>query len=116
MSDQVTVVVRHRIRGGERRTTRLSFPIPENMDPENGDSFLAAMVHHTAAVHAEQHFGEPDPRFLSALRIQVITGILERAAQGPHRLLAERVLRVLRLKDRQLLEQHASGPRGENVG
>jgi len=112
----VTIVVRHRV-GGAWRRTRESYPIPENIDAANVDDFLAAMVEHTAALHQQEHFGQPERALVDALRRQVLTGILNDALDGPGRRLAARALAVLALDDRQLLEAHAGGRRtGRNAG
>lgn len=108
----VTVVVHHRIGSGVRARTRLRFSIPENIDPANVDDYLAALVEHTAARHQLEQFGKPERELVHALRRQVITGILHESASGPGRRLAARILAVLRLNDRQLLEQFSSPRRG----
>lgn len=113
---KVHVVVRHRRSGHTPQTTRLSFDIPENIDPANMDSFIAATVHHTASAHAEEHFGVRDPLFMNAFRMQVITGLLERALNGHSSLLARRILRVLRLNDSDFLAQHSRTGWGEPRG
>jgi hypothetical protein len=111
------VVVRHRVGVGDINRTALTFPIPENIDPGNVDSFSAAMVEHTAAVHQEEHFGQPERALVEALRRQVLTGILNEALDGPGRRLAARALAILALDDRQLLQAHAGGRRvGRNGG
>lgn len=113
----VTVTVRHRVGSGPRRTTRLEFTVPENIDPGHVDDFFAAMVEHAAARHQEQHFRQPDRPLVDALRRQVLTGILRAAADGPGRRLAARLLTVLQLSDRQLLQAHATPRRtGPNSG
>lgn len=116
MPDRVTVTVRHAVDGGLRHRTRMSFPFPENIDPGNEAEFITAMIYRAAAEHTAEHFDALDPLLVSAFRLQVITGLLDRALEGPHRRLAARILRVLRLTDRQLLEQYANRTVGENVG
>jgi hypothetical protein len=110
------VDIRHRI-GGELRRTVRTYPIPENISAINVDSFAAAMVENTAAIHQEENFGQPDRLAVDALRRQVLTGILNEALEGPGRRVAARALAVLLLSDGQLLEAHVSGRRGgPNVG
>jgi hypothetical protein len=113
----VTVIVRHRIGVNMWHRTRLDFPIPENIDIDNVDDFIAAMVEHTAAVHQEENFDQPERLLVDALRRQVLTGLVNDAEHGPGRRLALRIRRVLGLDDRQLLEQFST-PRqgGPNVG
>jgi hypothetical protein len=111
----IKVVVRHRI-GGERRRTARTYPIPENIDATHVDDFVAAMVEHTAAIHQEENFGQPERALVDALLRQVLTGILNDALDGAGRRLALRALAVLALDDRRLLEAYANtrrvGPNG----
>ena len=110
------VDIRHRI-GGELRRTVQTYPIPENISAVNVDSFAAAMVEHTAAIHQEENFGQPERALVDALRRQVLTAILNEALEGPGRRVAARALAVLALDDGQLLEAYASGRRsGRNSG
>lgn len=108
----VTVIVRHRVGVTSWRRTRRDFTIPENIEPGNVDDFLAAMVEHTAAVHQDEQFGQPEREMVNSLRRLVITGIINDAERGPGRRLAARILAVLRLTDRQLLEQYSAPRRG----
>jgi len=113
----VKVVVRHWLNFGDHHRTVATYPIPQNIDPGNVDDFVAAMVEHTAALHQEEHFGQPERALVDALRRQVLTGILSDALEGPGRRVAARALAILALDDRQLLEAHVSGRRGgPNVG
>jgi len=110
------VDIRHRI-GGELRRTVMTYPIPENIEAVNVDSFAAAMVEHTAAIHQEENFGQPERALVDAVRRQVLTGILNDALEGPGRRVAARALAVLALNDGQLLEAFANSPRrGPNGG
>jgi hypothetical protein len=113
---EIKVDIRHRIGGVLRRTVR-TYPIPENIDVANVDSFSAAMVEHTAAIHQAENFGQPERALVDALRRQVLTGILSDALDGPGRGVAARALAVLALGDGQLLEAYANTPRrGPNGG
>jgi hypothetical protein len=113
---EIKVDIRHR-KGGELRRTVRTYPIPENISAVNVDSFAAAMVEHTAAIHQEENFGQPERALVDALRRQVLTGILNDATEGPGRRLALRALAVLSLDDGQLLEAYANAPRrGPNGG
>jgi hypothetical protein len=113
---RIKVVVRHRA-GGELRRTSRTYDVPENIDPLNLDSFAAAMIEHTAAIHQEEHFGQPERALVEALRRRVITGILNDALDGPHQRVVKRVLAVLALDDKQLLQAHSNARRGgPNVG
>lgn len=113
----VKVVVRHWVNFGDHKRTVMTYPIPENIDPRNIDDFMAAMVEHTAALHQEEYFGQPERALVDALRRQVLTGILNEALDGPGRRLAARALAILALDDRQLLQAHAGGRRaGRNGG
>ena len=107
----IKVVVRHRV-GAEVRRTSQTYQVPENIDPLNVDNFAAAMVEHTAALHQEEHFGQPERALVDALRRQVLTAILDEALDGPGRRVAARALAVLKLDDRQLLQAHSNARQG----
>lgn len=107
----IKIDIRHR-KGGELRRTVRTYEIPENIDRANVDDFTAAMVEHTAAIHQEENFGQPERALVDALRRQVLTAILNEALEGPGRRVASRALAVLALNDGQLLEAHASGRLG----
>lgn len=108
----VKVVVRHWLNFGDHKRTVMTYPIPENIDAANVDDFLAAMIEHTAAVHQEEFFGQPERALVDAVLRQVLTGILNEALDGPGRRLALRALAVLALDDRRLLEAHSNTKRG----